>query len=357
MTTTIDPDAMHDRAPIIDALPGEAVPYRLASGEGLRYEIDNQLWTVIARTADTGGLFDAAFILGPRGAGAAFHVLPNHQRSYHVFEGSVQFWLPGRSRVLAPGDSIHVPPGTPVAYRMLGHCSRILFFSAPGGALDALAGSGAGLDSHIYSADAHSGVKTPLTELFSSVGARAHNEALAAVSDEWDDALPSGAQAYFLRALTGDRRAWPDSLNSYQARGANTGGRYFSVLTLGGRSPYIPQHFHRHHTENFFVLSGRVWLYVNGVETLLTAGDYLHAPAGTIHSFAFDAHTTRMLGILTSDVFENFFDVTGEATDDLVHTEGLINPEHMMGKLDAAMADLDLEFVGPPPTRTRGLDL
>lgn len=97
------------------------------------------------------------------------------------------------------------------------------------------------------------------------------------------------------------------------------------MLTLGGRSPYIPQHFHRHHTENFFVLSGRVWLYVNGVETLLTAGDYLHAPAGTIHSFAFDAHTTRMLGILTSDVFENFFDVTGEATDDLVYTEGLIN--------------------------------
>lgn len=29
----------------------------------------------------------------------------------------------------------------------------------------------------------------------------------------------------------------------------------------------------------------------------------------------------------------------------------------MMGKLGAAMADLDLEFVGPPPTRTHGLDL
>ncbi len=357
MTSVTDLSAIHRLTPVSNALPGEAVPYHLASGEGLRYEVDGQLWTVIARAADTGGSFDAAFVLGPRGAGAGFHSLPDHQRSYYVFDGCVQFWLPGESRILTSGDSVHVPPGTPVAYRVLGHMTRILFWSAPGGALDALAASGADVTTHIYSADGTSRVTTTPDQLFAGVGASAHDLPLVVSSETWDDVLPDAAQGYFLRAHTGDRRAWPDAMNAYGARGRNTGGRYFAVMTLGGKAPYIPLHFHRQHTENFFVLSGRVWLYANGVETLLTPGDFLHAPPGTIHSFAFDGHNTTMLGMLTSDVFENFFDVTGEATDDFVYTEGLVNPGQMMGKLAAAAADLDLEFVGPPPQRSRAVDL
>ncbi|MYR07364.1 cupin domain-containing protein [Gordonia sp. SID5947] len=357
MTFPVDLSAVHQLAPVVDALPGEAVPYHLASGEGLRYEVDNQLWTVIARAADTGGLFDAAFVLGPRGAGAGFHSLPDHQRSYYVFDGCAQFWLPGESRILTPGDSVHVPPGTPVAYRMLGHMTKLLFWSAPGGALDALAHSGGEVSARIYSADGTAGVRQSPEQLFAPSAASLHDLPLVSASETWDEVLPDAAEGYFLRAHTGDRRAWPDSINAYGARGRTTGGRYFSVLTLGGKLPYIPQHFHRQHTENFFVLSGRVWLYANGIETLLTAGDYLHAPAGTIHSFAFDAHNTKMLGMLTSDVFEKFFDVTGVDTDDVVHTEGLINPGDMMAKLGAAAADLDLEFVGPPPERTRATDL
>ncbi|MFW0785279.1 quercetin 2,3-dioxygenase [Gordonia sp. CPCC 206044] len=354
---TADLDAIQGLEPVFDALPGEAVPYRIASGEGRRYEVDNQLWTVIARAADTGGLFDAAFVLGPRGAGAGWHALPDHQRSYYVFHGQVQFWLPGESRILTTGDSVHVPPGVPVAYRMLGHMTKLLFWSAPGGALDVLADSGADVTAHIYSATGSSSIITSAAQLFSPVGAHGPDLPMVPPSAAWDDVLPASVSEYFVRAHTGDRRAWPDSVNAYGARGRNTGGRYFSVLTLGDKSPYIPRHFHRQHTENFFVLTGRVWLHANGVETLLTAGDYLHAPAGTIHSFAFDAHNTTMLGMLTSDIFENFFDVTGEHTEHAVYTEGLVHPEQMMGKLGAAMADLDLEFVGPPPERTRGLDI
>ncbi|GAA5052582.1 cupin domain-containing protein [Nocardia callitridis] len=116
------------------------------------------------------------------------------------------------------------------------------------------------------------------------------------------------------------------------------------------------RHFHRLHTENFFCLSGRILLYANGVETLLTAGDYVHAPAGTIHSFAMDAHNTRMLGMLTTDVFEPFFDRLGETTDDSVYTDGLVDPGTFLTKL-GGLADLDVEFVGPPPTRLRASDL
>ncbi len=347
--TAIDLDAMHGIAPVINALPGEPVPYYLASGEGLRYERDGQLWTVIARGADTGGLFDAAFVLGPRGASTPFHSLATHQRSYYVFEGSAQFWLPGQSRVLVPGDSIHVPAGTPVAYRMLSHMTRLLFFSAPSGALDALAGTDAGVDRHVYS-PAGAG------ELFLPAGAERHDLPLVSPQDLWDEQLPAGAEGYFLRSRGGERRGWPDAINAYTARGRNTGGRYFSVSTLAAPQPYIVRHFHQQHSENFLCLSGRVWLWANGQEILLTPGDFLHAPAGTIHSFAIAAHNTQMLGLLTSDVFEPFFDVTGVATDDLVHTEGLIDPSVVMGGMQAN-PDLDLVVVGGPPQRVRAADL
>jgi quercetin 2,3-dioxygenase len=349
--TAIDLEAVHGLAPVIDALPGEPVPYYLASGEGLRFETDGQLWTVVARGADTGGLFDAAFVLGPRGAGTPFHSLPSHQRSYYVFDGSVQFWLPGQSRVLVPGDSIHVPAGTPVAYRMLSHLSRLLFFSAPSGALDALVGSDAAVERHVYSA---SGTSTG--QLLLPGDARLHELPQVDPQDVWDDELPAGAEGYFLRHRGGDRRAWPDAVNAYAARGRHTGGRYFAVSTLAAPQPYIVRHFHRLHTENFLCLSGRIWLWVNGQEVLLTPGDFLHAPAGTVHSFAVAAHNTQMLGLLTSDVFEPFFDVTGVATDDLVHTEGLIDPTAVMGGMQAH-PDLDVVVVGGPPQRVRAADL
>ncbi|OUM45544.1 cupin [Arthrobacter agilis] len=340
---------MQGLTPIINALPGEPVPYYLAAGEGLRYERDGQLWTVIARGVDTGELFDAAFILGPRGAVTPFHSLPNHQRSYFVFEGSAQFWLPGQSRTLVQGDSIHVPAGTPVAYRMLSHMTKLLHFSAPSGSLDALVGKDENVDRHIYS-PAGTG------ELFLPAGAERHDLPLVPPTDVWDDQLPAGAEAYFLRNREGDRRGWPDAVNAYAARGRHTGGRYFAVNTLAAPQPYIVRHFHQRHSENFLCLSGRIWLWVNGQEVLLTPGDFLHAPAGTVHSFAIAAHNTQMLGLLTSDVFEPFFDVTGVDTTDLVYTEGLINPSVVIDGM-RANPDLDLVVVGGPPQRVRAADL
>ncbi|RNL87551.1 quercetin 2,3-dioxygenase [Halostreptopolyspora alba] len=343
-----DLETIRDLAPVINTLPGEPVPYYLASGEGLRYEADGQLWTVIARGADTGGLFDAAFLLGPRGAHTPFHSLP-HQRSYYVFEGSVQFWLPGQSRILVSGDSVHIPAGTPAAYRMLGHMSRLLLFCAPSGALDTLADSYEQVERHVYAT-----VPNPAPPL--PAGAQQHDLPLTDARDTWDEALPDGAEAYFLRARTGDHRAWPDAINTYAARGRNTGGRYIAVNTLAAPQPYIVRHFHRLHTENFLCVSGRIWLWVNGREVLLTAGDFLHAPAGTVHSFAIAAHNTQMLGLLTSDVFEPFFDATGVATDDRVHTEGLIDPSVVMDGIQRN-PDLDLVIVDGPPKRVLAPEL
>lgn len=345
-------EAMHDIRPVVNELPGEPVPYYMASGEGRRYEIGGMLCTVIARSQDTGGLFDAAYLTGGRGEEVPFHADSARQRSFYVFNGSVQVWLGGQSRVLVPGDSVHAPAGTPMAFRMLAHVTRMLTWAAPGGALDIVEQVGNPVDRHI-----HSGLNAA-AEWENAAGSQEisfpdlHH---VAAQDSWDEALPEGRQAYFLRSGEGDRTETGDALNTFITRGVNTAGSYFAVDTLGAKAPYFIRHFHQQHTENFVCVSGRIRVYVNGREVLLTEGDFVHAPAGTIHTFAFEAHNTRMLGILTPDVFERFFDLTGRATERHVHPEGptslAANPAEL------AAAELDLVVVGPPPERAAGLGL
>jgi len=334
--STIDLERIHSLAPVVNALPGESVPYYLASGEGERHEVDGQLITVVARTQDTSGLFEAAFILGPAGAGSTGCALDSVQRSFFVVDGCVQATVAGRTRILVQGDSFHVAPGEALEYRLLSHMTRLFMFSAPGGALADLLGGGERTERHLFTMDSPATAQLQLPQGIES-GRSLH--------------LPTAPGGYFLNAGGGDHRAWPDALNSYLARPSNTGGRYFAVNTLAAVQPYIIRHFHRLHTENFICLSGRVWLWVNGQELLLTAGDFLHAPAGTIHSFAIGAHNTQMLGLLTGGVFEKFFDATSEPTITPVYSEGLVDPSTVIAGIKAN-PDLDLQVVGPPPERT-----
>src|SRR5699024_2921276 len=137
--------------------------------------------------------------------------------------------------------------------------TRILMFSAPGGALDALARPELETERRIYAATPQS------DELLLPSGLRVDDVDRVnarALDDIGEDLLPEGQEAYVIRAGEGDRRAWPDTINAYSARGANTGRQYFAVTTLASKQPYIIRHFHQQHTENFFCLTGRVWLWV-----------------------------------------------------------------------------------------------
>ncbi|WP_432506757.1 quercetin 2,3-dioxygenase [Kineococcus arenarius] len=363
---SVDLETVHGLAPVRNALPGEPVPYYVAHGEGHRYELDGQLWTVFARAADTGGLFDAAWVDGPRGASTAHHVHRDQQRSFVLVRGSAQVQLGGASRVLVPGDSFNVPAGTPLAWRFLAHGTRLLTWAAPGGALALVEALGTPVDVHAHR-DRPSGPPSPQRrrEAGAPLGVTFPSLEEVRTDDRWDADLPAGVEPYFLRGGEGDRLRTPDALYTYLSRGRNTDHRYFAIHTVGAPGRYFGRHFHREHTENFLCLSGRVWLWVNGTEVLLTPGDFVHAPAGTIHTFAFDAHRTEMLGILTPDVFEPFFSVLGSPTQDRSYPEpGTMSSESTdlvgpppVAVLQKLQDELDLVLVGPPPERTAGLGI
>ncbi|MHC9293992.1 hypothetical protein ACRCUN_16140 [Mycobacterium sp. LTG2003] len=67
-------------------------------------------------------------------------------------------------------------------------------------------------------------------------------------------------------------------------------------------------------------------------------------------AFAFDSHNTQMLGLLTTGVFEKFFEYMNTPTDAHIHVEGS-GKEFPVAGFARARAELDLEVVGPPPER------
>ena len=343
--------------PIANALPGAAVPYVMSAGHGERYILNGQLVTVIARPADTGDLFGAAYIAGGRGSELPFTSDDGEHRTVIVFDGLVQVWLGGESSILSPGDEVVIPAGTPFAYRMLATDNRILLWSSPGNSLALLSRLGTSTGSHVRPArDERTVSEAEFRAVAAEFGVQVPDLSRPEGAISRHSTRPRGAEPFILSAGEGEHYSGADETHTYISRGENTGGRYFAVASAGARSDYIPLHFHQQHTENFLCLDGRVRLHVNGREVLLTKGDFVHAPAGTIHSYAYDSAYARMVGVLAPSIFEPFFEYVFSPTEDAIYTEGAVPGFNGPG-FGRAQAELDLVVVGPPPERVAGLDL
>jgi len=355
MTST--PAAPGSRAPLLGALPGEAVPYSLASGDGLRRVVDGQLVTIIARGADTGDQFAAAYVSGDRGAEFPVLAHPQESRTIIVFDGLLQVRVGDTTQVLAVGDEAVVPAGTAFGYRMLANRTRFLLWSTTGASIELLDRLGTPTDGHVHPPRrSGASLRSEAVEVARELGFAASPFDGGEPVLRHGDRRPAGVEPYVLSAGEGEHLAGFNQMHTFTSRGANTGGDYFTVHSSGARAGYIPLHFHERHTENFFCFEGRVWLHVNGEELLLTKGDFVHAPAGTIHSYAFDSHHTQMIGMLSPDIFEPFFDYMFEPTDERVHTE-TVEPYFNSAGFGRVQSELDIVVVGAPPLRAKALDL
>jgi len=351
-------ETVRSTPPLRGALPGARLPYALEHGDGHRYDLGRALVTVIARPEDTGGAFWAAWVLGGRDV-ATPGISHADPQFLYVTEGRLQLRLAGSTRVLVPGDSATIPAGSPAALRLLSHRTRFLAVLGGASTFGLVPALGLATERRMYDLHAADVSAARASELAARFGIAVHDlpvagaaadapSSLAAAPSSLATALPPRAEPYVLEAGKGEHLESLDQLNTFLARARHTGGSFFALHTSGGRSPYIPRHVHRLHTENFLCLQGRILLHAGGQEIALHPGDFLHAPAGTIHSFSFAAHHTQMLGILTTDVFEPFFDRMNRPTDAPVHQEigDRAFPAEAFGRVQA---ELDVEVVGPPP--------
>jgi quercetin dioxygenase-like cupin family protein len=98
------------------------------------YWSQSRLFIVHVSGEDTEGRFSLVEGLLPSEAMTPLHVLPRVSQILYVLEGELTAYLPGVSRVLRRGDSMHQPVGVPQTHRVTSaEPARVLAISSPAG--------------------------------------------------------------------------------------------------------------------------------------------------------------------------------------------------------------------------------
>jgi quercetin dioxygenase-like cupin family protein len=77
---------------------------------------------------------------------------------------------------------------------------------------------------------------------------------------------------------------------------SNKTGSYEVYLHNAPEGAGPPPHFHKW-DEAFYVIQGTVDFNCGGLESRVDAGDFVHVPGGTVHSFRYASPTAQILGI------------------------------------------------------------
>jgi quercetin dioxygenase-like cupin family protein len=152
----------------------------------------------------------------------------------------------------------------------------------------------------------------------------------------------------YVPAGTGASYCGPGDRITFLITGAETGGGFFmaEVCVAPGGGP--PPHIHSREDESFYVQQGTLAVQVGGSALQTSAGDFIHLPRGTVHSFKNVGEETAKLLMVASpagleDFFaEAFFPAAGSAEIPQIS-------EALVGRLLKAFAKYGLEL--PPPAQ------
>lgn len=96
----------------------------------------------------------------------------------------------------------------------------------------------------------------------------------------------------------------------------STGGHFSlieQIIPAGFESPW---HVHHSEDESFYVLEGKMSVIVNGVSTLLEAGDFAFGPRGIPHGFRIEGDgQAKILLMTTGSDFADFIAETSVPSD------------------------------------------
>lgn len=128
--------------------------------------------------------------------------------------------------------------------------------------------------------------------------------------------------------------------------GAQAEDRFALVEALAFRSAEPPLHIHHREDEAWYVLDGKMTVYVGDDELEATAGCFVFAPRGIPHTFTVDVEPTRVLVFASPAGFEHFAAELGEpATSDLPPSGLASPPPEVLGPVAERYG---IEVVGPP---------
>jgi quercetin dioxygenase-like cupin family protein len=155
----------------------------------------------------------------------------------------------------------------------------------------------------------------------------------------------------FVPADTGEAYWVMGTLFTYLVTGAESGGSYFTLIVDVGPGLGPPPHIHHLEEEQFYVLEGQLTYSVGDQTYRVNAGDFIHIPRGTVHSFKNGPKPSRLLATFAPAGIEGFFREVGERVDDLSQSPPLIT-EALIGRFLATEAGgwKDHHDTLPPPS-------
>ena len=146
-------------------------------------------------------------------------------------------------------------------------------------------------------------------------------------------------------AVAREARWFVQNLAHVQVTGAETGGAY-SVVELAGREGDMPPlHVHRDEDEAFYVLDGRLTLFVGDEQLELGAGQSVVAPRGVPHAYRVDSPVARWLGIASPGFGRFVLEASVPAETETIPDAP---PAFTPGELTEIAARYGIEVLGPP---------
>jgi quercetin dioxygenase-like cupin family protein len=143
-----------------------------------------------------------------------------------------------------------------------------------------------------------------------------------------------------------EHRWFIQNLARIQVAGEETGGAYAVVELTGPEGDMPPLHVHRREDEAFYVLEGRLTVFVGGEEIRLEAGDCAVAPRDVPHAYRVESPEARWLGFASPAGFDRFVLEASVPAESPTLPAG--PPALTPDSLAQLAAGYGLELLGPP---------
>ncbi|UFH57161.1 cupin domain-containing protein [Spirosoma sp. KNUC1025] len=319
--------------------------YLRQAGQSLTVPFRGAQIDLIATRGQSGELIEIVTVSAPAGFKLPAHRHTRTHKSLFVLSGELLLFLPDKTYHLKEGDFGLIPKNVAHQIESISPASKTLYVSGPGGY--------ASLFTEL--AQYEQPENEPAYPVSENVDFELVEDFQASLPAEENLSVvrPDGLQPYVIRKGGGEHLLVEDQLQTFLARQNNTEGRFLVVLTEGPKGNAVIQHYHKRHTECFFVLEGNMTMWNDGQPIAMKPGDFLHAPALTKHSYRLDSPYTKFIGLLTPGLFEPFFDAlcTPYPNHDLPEKPGPARFDRVLKKY----GELDLYFVSPPPDKSMNI--
>jgi len=206
------------------------------------------------------------------------HFHKRHAEAFYILDGQVEWTVGGETHVMGAGDLVYIPPNTPHKVHVTGgKALHTLFFSSPGGYED----------------------QESLRGKFSE--AQLDAPATKAFADKVDDfhALPDDTPIASDTAGPEPRRGVHHfALRGHIRKAVNRSGNVTSLIPLSGDQSEgrytfqdeswpadfnVELHYHKRHSEIFYLIDGQFEWTVGGETHLMHPGDLVYIPQNTAH--------------------------------------------------------------------------